>query len=70
MKIKDSLRAQVDLIHADKFSIGGACPECMQCGMRHLSEMNDHSIMRCNMQTAMNDEFNHKFENAQPEDML
>ena len=58
MKIKDNPRALVDLIRADKFDIEGACPEHMQCSMRHLSEINDRSMVCCNMRAEMNDEFN------------
>ena len=36
----------------------------------YLKWLNDHIMVRCIMQAAMNDEFSHKFEEAQPEEML
>ena len=43
----------------------------MRCVIKHLSKVdNDRITMHCIIRAVMNDEFNHKFEDAQPEDML
>ena len=36
----------------------------------YLKWLNDRTMVRCIMWASMNDEFNQKFEEAQPEDML
>ena len=36
----------------------------------YLKWLNDHTTVRCVMRTVMNDELSHKFEDAQPEDMI
>ena len=52
---------------APKESTANACGAMRDTYQKWL---NDRTTMRCIMRAAMNNEFNHKFENAQPEEIL